>query len=71
VWQKLAVQFNISRGVVSTINANEKDKPLAMLRRWISTTKSDKPYGELYDALCHKRVGRNNLAKEFCCEKTV
>ena len=26
----------------------------------------DKPYGELHDALCHNRVGLNNLGKEFC-----
>lgn len=71
MWQELAAQLNIRRAVVSAIIANERDKPLAMLFRWIRTTKSDKPYRELYYALCHERVGRNNLAKEFCCEKTA
>ena len=69
VWEQLAARLGINRNVVSGIAANDKDKPMKMLVRWINTTKSDNPYGELYDALCHERVGLDKLAKEFCCKK--
>ena len=71
MWQQLAARLGINDDVRSTINTNASDKPSAMLLRWLHTTKSDKPYRELYDALCHERVGRDDLAKEFCCEKTA
>ena len=71
MWQQLAARLGISRDVRSTINTNERDKPSAMLFRWLDTTESDKPYRELYYALCHERVGRDDLAEEFCCEKTA
>ena len=69
VWKQLAARLGISYNVVSVIAANDNDKPMKMLIRWKSTTKSDKPYGQLYDALCHERVGLDKLAEEFCCKK--
>ena len=37
-----------------------------MLRRWRDTTSSIALYRDLYRALCHNRVGLDNVAKEFC-----
>ena len=37
-----------------------------MLLRWRDTTSSTALYRDLYRALCHNRVGLNNVAKEFC-----
>ena len=34
-----------------------------------NTTKRNNPYGKLHDALCHNRVGLNNLGKEFCLKR--
>lgn len=36
-----------------------------------NTTESDKPSTELHDALCHDRVGLNNLGKELCSKRTA
>ena len=37
-----------------------------MLLHWRNTTASATLYRDLYYALCHDRVGLNNVAKEFC-----
>jgi len=37
-----------------------------MLLRWRDTTSALTPYVDLYRALCHVRVGLNNVAREFC-----
>ena len=71
MWERLGTHLNISRDVLQDIAANEKDKPLEMLHRWGNTTTSALPYHDLYDALCHWRVGRNNLAEEFCRKETT
>ena len=71
VWERLGTHLNIPLGVLQDIAANAKDKPLKMLHRWINTTTSASPYHDLYDALCDKRVGRNDLAKGFCCKETM
>ena len=70
-WKKLGIRLGISNDVLDEIAANANDKPLQMLLRWRDTTSSATPYRELYDALCHSRVGLNNLAKEFCCKATT
>ena len=41
-----------------------------MLLRWKNTTVSAMPFGELHHALCHIRVGLNNMPKEFSCKET-
>jgi len=67
----LGIHLGIGQDVLDRIAANANDKPHQMLLRWINTTTSAAPFGELYHALCHDRVGFNNIAKEFCCkEKT-
>ena len=71
VWERLGTHLNIPRDVLQDIAANEKDKPLEMLHCWRNTTTSALPYHDLYDALCHWRVGRNNLAEEFCRKETT
>ncbi|XP_020601168.1 uncharacterized protein LOC110040292 [Orbicella faveolata] len=66
VWKRLGIPLGIPHDVLDDITANAEDKPLEMLLRWRNTTTSATPYHELYDALCHPRVGLDNLAKEFC-----
>ena len=71
VWEKLGIRLDISHDVLEGIAANAKDKPFEMLLRWRNTTTSTTPYRELFEALCHSRIGLNNLAKEFCCKETT
>ena len=65
-WQELGLHLGISQDVLDYIEANEKEKPYRMLLRWRDTTTSTALYRDLYYALCHHRVGFNNVAKEFC-----
>ena len=71
VWKRLGIRLGISHDVLEGIAANAEDKPFQMLLYWKSTTSSATPYHDLYNALCHSRVGLNNLAKEFCCKETT
>ena len=71
VWEKLGIRLGISNNVLGEIAVNAKDKPSKMLHRWRNTTTSAAPYHELYDALCHERVGLSSLAEEFCCKETM
>ena len=71
VWKRLGIRLHIPNDVLDDITANAEDKPLEMLLRWRNTTASATPYHDLCDALCHSRVGLNNLAKEFCCKETT
>jgi len=66
VWKRLGIRLGIPDDVLDDVTANAEDKPLEMLLRWRNTTTSATPYHDLYNALCHSRVGFNNLAKEFC-----
>ena len=70
-WQTLGLQLRISQDTPDVIEANERDKPYGMLLHWKNTTPSTTLYQDLYNALCHVRVGLNNVAKEFCCTKTT
>jgi len=70
-WQTLGLHLLISQDTLDEIDANEKDKPYRMLLRWKGTTASTTLYQDLYNALCHDKVGLNNVAKEFCCRKTT
>ena len=70
-WQKLGLHLGISQDVLDDIEANEKEKPYRMLLRWRNTTASTTFYRDLYYALCHPRVGLNNVAKEFCGKETT
>ena len=71
VWKRLGIRLGISHDVLEGMAANAEDKPFQMLLYWKSTTSSATPYHDLYTALCHSRVGLNNLAKEFCCKETT
>ena len=64
-------RLGVSQNVVEEIHTNEKDKAYQMLLRWRRTTDSATPYEDLYNTLCHERVGLNNVAKEFCCKETT
>ena len=65
-WQKLGLRLGISQDVLDDIEANEKEKPYRMLLHWRNTTTSTELHRDLSNALCHQRVGLNNVAKEFC-----
>jgi len=67
-WKKIGIRLGISNDVLEEIVANTEDKPFQMLLHWRNTTTSATPYHDIYNALCHSRVGLNNVAKEFCCE---
>ena len=69
-WNNLGLQLGISQDVLEDIETNAKDKQYQMLLHWRNTTPSATPHIVLYHALCHKRVGLDNLAKEFCCKET-
>jgi len=65
-WQKLGLRLGISQDVLDEIDANAREKPYRMLLHWRNTTTSTTFYCDLYNALCHHRVGLNNVANEFC-----
>lgn len=65
------MRLGIEQEVLDDIETNADDKPKKMLLHWIATTTSTAPYEDLYNAMCHVRVGRNNLAKDFCCKETT
>ena len=65
-WQELGLRLDISQDKLDEIDANEKRKACRMLLHWRNTTASTTLYHDLYYALCHHRVGLNNVAKEFC-----
>lgn len=68
VWKKLGIRLGIEFDKLDEIDELEKDKPMAMLLHWRKTKASEATYKELYDALCHERVGRRDLAEWFCLE---
>ena len=70
-WQTLGLYLLISQDTLDEIDTNERDKSYRMLLRWKNTTASTALYQDLYNALCHVRVGLNNVAKEFCCKKAT
>ena len=65
-WKMLGIYLGISQNTLEVIDANEKDKPYQMLLHWRRTANLATLYNDLYCALCHERVGLNNVAKEFC-----
>ena len=66
----MGLHLHISQEVLDDITVNADDKPREMLLRWINESTSTTLYKDLYEALCHKRVGLNNVAKRFCCKET-
>ena len=70
-WQELGLRLDISQDKLDEIDANEKRKAYRMLLHWRNTTASTTLYRDLFYALCHHRVGLNNVAKEFCGKETT
>ena len=64
----MGLRLGIGQDVLDEIETNEKDKAYRMLLHWRNITSSNALYRDLYHALCHVRVGLNNVAKEFCCK---
>ena len=69
MWDKVGLYLDISQEVLDGIAVNAEDKPYRMLLRWRDQSTSTTLYKDLYDALCHNRVGLNNVAKLFCCKE--
>ena len=68
-WNYLGLRLGIGQDVLDGIKTNEEeDRPYRMLLHCRNTTSSNALYRDLYEALCHVRIGLNNVAKEFCCE---
>jgi len=70
-WQELGLRLDISQDKLDEIDADEKRKAYRMLLHWRNTTASATLYRDLYYALCHDRVGLNDVAKEFCGKETT
>ena len=70
-WETLGLYLGIEQEVVEGIAANEKDKPYEMLLYWSRNIPSSTQYRQLYNALCERRVGFSNLARDFCYKKTA
>ena len=70
-WQELGLRLGISQAKLDEIEANEKRKAYRMLLHWRNTTASTKLYSDVYHALCHQRVGLDNVAKQFCGKETT
>ena len=70
-WMMLGILLNIPQDVLNEIYTTVEDKPYGMLQRWKSATTSATPYEDLFNALCHERVGLKDLAKLFCCKETA
>ena len=69
MWDKLGLYLGISQEALDAIAVNAEDKPYRMLLRWRDQSTSTTLYKDLYDALCHNRVGLHNVAKLFCCKE--
>ena len=70
-WQELGLRLGISQDKLDEIDANKKRKAYRTLLHWRNTTASTKLYSDLYYALCHHRVGLDNVAKQFCGKETA
>ena len=71
VWQKLGIRLNIPQYKLDEIAHKEKDPEYKMLIHWKKTFTSSATYEVLYYALCHERVGCNDVAEDFCCLKRL
>lgn len=65
-WERIGVLLRLSQDQIDDIKINKDDKAYSMLLDWRNITTSPIPYKELYDALCHKHVRLNVVAREFC-----
>ena len=70
-WQELGLRLDISQAKLDEIEAKENRKAYRMLLHWKNTTASAELYSDLYYALCHHRVGLDNVAKQFCGKETT
>ena len=72
-WEKLARRLNFHEAQITGFckdNEGFAKKALKMLFSWKQRDGSTAAtYRVLYDALCHKVVGRKDLAETFCCSQ--
>ena len=73
-WEKLARRLGFHEGEIIGFHKDNEEyskKALKMLFRWKQKQGREATYSVLYDALCHKLVGRRDLAEEFCCNQRL
>ncbi len=72
-WIKLGRRLNVNNPVLTNLRRNAhlypdlSEKAREMLRKWESREGDSATYQVLYKALCHKHVGRKDLAQKICC----
>ena len=73
-WKALAKRLRFDQDDVEVfdIDGNEvENKSYSMLCSWKRSKGSSATYKVLYKALCHKLVGRNDLAEKYCIRKST
>lgn len=68
-WERIGILLGLSVDQIEDIKVNRDEKPNSMLVEWRNVTDSLIPYKALYDALCHKTVRLDGVAKEFCLDE--
>lgn len=68
-WEKLARRLGFKDSDITGFHKNNEEyakKAYKMLKKWKEEQDLDATYDVLYEALCHKFVGRKDLANKFC-----
>ena len=71
-WEPVARRLKFKDAEVTAIHKDNEEyakKALKMLFRWKRRDGSEATYRVLHAALCHKLVGRKDLAETFCCNQ--
>lgn len=70
-WKPLGRCLNIEEATLTEIDhdcGKKREKIYKMLQHWKKANGAAATYMVLHDALCHKLVGRTDLAEQYCCQ---
>ena len=73
-WEKVARRLGFKEPQICAFRMQNKDlseQAYKMLLAWKQKQGVAGSYEALYDALCHRLVGCNDLAQRFCCIVSV